>query len=266
MNVDTKYKFRVIHTINYRLFDKIYDVVNTYEIELERILYKDLRIKLSRNNFKINDKKIETKFERIAHEYNNTLFPVLFDGRKNFLLANFQEIEERIAQKDHELRLKHEGPGFDYIRKGFLEKAADGYAMAKYLFSFGLIRVILLCLEKPENNLDYNFYWEAIPIDSDVFWNGKKAFDPELNILKYEGESHDNEALFEKIKSQGNDYQYPEKVTDEDAEIISTIKHEIQYNTTELDFMTSETEIKISNSYFNYFENFSITAFSKTEI
>lgn len=261
MSAREKYNFKVRHTINYKLFDKIYDVVNTCEIELETVFEKASKIKLSRYDFKINDKKITAKFERIAHEYNKTLFPVLFDGTEGkFLLANYQEISDRITEKDEELRLKHDGSGFDYIRNGFLEKAAkDGYAMAKYFYSFGLIRIILLCLEKPENNPNYDFYWQAIPIASDVFWNGEKTFDSELNILKYEGKSHDNAALFEKIKGYGNDYQYPESVTDEESAITTFIKHETQYITAELDFEYSETNIEISNSYFNYLENLVVT-------
>nr|WP_294788764.1 hypothetical protein [uncultured Flavobacterium sp.] len=257
MSEQVKYNFRVLHTINYKLFDKIYDVVNTYDVEINQSVDRELRLELDRHNFRINDNKIDKKFEKIAHEYNKTLFPVLFDVKEgNFSLANYNEISKRIARKDEELRLKHEGPGFDYIRNGFLEKVAkDGYDMAKYFYSFGLIRILLLCLEKTENNPDYNFHWEAIPIASDVFWNGKKEFGLESKILKYKGESLGTQELFEKIKGCGNAYQYPEKVTDEESVIATTIKHETEYITTALDFEFSETEIKISNSYFNYGEN-----------
>jgi len=260
MSEDRKYNFRVLHTINYNLFDKICDAVNSYEVKINRLANKELRLQLDRHNFKINDNKVETKFERLAHEYNKTLFPVLFDVKEgNFSLANYTEISERIAQKDLELKLKHEGSGFDYIRDNFLEKVAkDGYTMAKYFYSFGLIRIILLCLKKIENNPDYSFHWQAIPIASDVFWKGKKDFNPESKILKYEGNSHRNQELFEKIKGYGNAYQYPEKVTDEESVITTTIRHETQYITTALDFEFSETEIKISNSYFNYEETFAI--------
>lgn len=178
----------------------------------------------------------------------------------NFSLVNFGEIAERLELKDAELKFKHTGPGFDFIRESFLQKVAkDGYDMVKYLYSFGLIRILLLCIEEPENNNYYDFNWKALPLDTNVFWKGKKNFDAESIILKYEGEGDENDAIFEHIKTAGNAYQYPDKVTDEESVITTTIKHEIQYITNQLDFKFSKTNIDIRNSYFNYKESLTLT-------
>lgn len=267
MSREEKYNFRILHTINYKLFEKKQEANASYEIELKKIENYNFRVELKRHNFKIDGHNLKSKFEKIAHAYNDALFPVLFDIKEgNFALVNYNEISERLKLKDAELKLRHQGPGFDFIREDFLQKVTkDGYAMVKYFYSFGLIRIILLCLEKTENNNNYDFHWQAIPLETNVFWKGKKSFDAESNILKYEGIGDENDAIFEHIKTAGNAYQYPNTVTDEESVITTTIKHETQYNTTELDFNTSETQIKISNSYCNYLETFSITAFSKRE-
>lgn len=261
MSRDEKYNFSILHTINYELFEKKQEANASYEIELIKFENYNFRVELRPHNFKIDGHNPESKFEKIAHAYNDAIFPIVFDIKEEgFTLANYNEISQRLAQKDAELKLKHEGPGFDFIRENFLQEVAkDGYDMVKYLYSFGLIRILLLCTEKPENNNFYNFNWKALPLDTDVFWKGKKSFDIESNILKYEGGGDENDAIFEHVKTAGNAYQYPEKVTDEESVITTTIKHATQYNTAELDFNTSETEIKISNSYFNYNENLILT-------
>ncbi|MFH7016368.1 hypothetical protein [Flavobacterium sp. FlaQc-47] len=267
MSDDEKYNFRILHKINYELFDKKQEANVSYEIELKKFENYNFRVALKRDNFKIDGHKPESKFEKIAHAYNDALFPVLFDIIDgNFSLVNFSEIIDRLELKDAALQLKYQGSGFDFIREDFLQKVAkDGYAMVEYLYSFGLIRILLLCAENPENSNCYNFNWKVLPLGTNVFWKGKKSFDTASNILKYEGEGDENDAIFEKVKTAANAYQYPDKVTNEESVITTTIKQETQYNTTELDFKTLDTQIKISNSYFNYLETFSITAFSKTE-
>jgi hypothetical protein len=267
MSREEKYNFRIRHTINHKLFDKKYEGSASYEIELEKVENYNFRVKLTRYNFKIDDQIPDKKFEKIAHAYNHAIFPILFEIKEgNFLLANFNEISERITQKDLELKSRHQGPGLEHIRNDFLSQTTkDGYAMAEYIGSFGLIKILLLCIEKPENENNYHFNWKIPLLDNDVFWKGKKRFDSETNTLKYEGEGHQNEALFQHIKTAGNVYQYPDTVTDQESVITTTIKHETQYNSAQLDFELSETNIQISNTYFHYEENFSITAFSKTK-
>jgi hypothetical protein len=188
--------------------------VSTYDVQFEQIESKDFKIEVRRNDFKVNDKKIELKFERIAYEYNKAIFPVLFDVKDGaFLLSNYSEIEERIIAKDEELKLKHEGPGFQYIRNQFLENAAkDGYAMSRYFFSFGLMKIIMLCLQETENYEEYDFHWDIIPLETTLFWKGKAKFDPDLKTLKYEGEEANTEELFEKIKRAWYCQQIPSKI------------------------------------------------------
>jgi len=259
MSIEQKYKFKILHTINHELFDRKLESQCTYEIEI--VVYSNSRIEIKRKKFKVNDKKVTSKFENIAHTYNDVLFPVLFEIRGgNFFLANYNEISKRLIHTDKELKLKHEGAGLEYIRAAFFEKAAkDCCAMVNYMHSFGLISILRLCLEKPENNNDYHFSWHVLPLDTEVFWKGRKSFNPESNILQYKGESNKDKALFNVVKTAGNNYQYPDKVTDEESVITATIKHETQYKTTQFDFTISETEIKINNSYFKYRENLILT-------
>lgn len=265
MSAGSTYIFKILHTIKEELFDRKQESHCTYEIEI--VKHYNSRMEIKRKNFKVNDKEINSKFERIAHAYNDAIFPVLFEIKEgNFLLANFNEISERITQRDLELKSRHQGPGLEHIRNDFLSQTTkDGYAMAEYIGSFALIRMLLLCVEKPENDNNYHFNWKIPLLDNEVFWKGKKSFDSETNTLKYEGEGNQKDALFQYIKTAANAYKYPDTVTDEESVIVTTITHDTQYNTAQLDFEFSETKIQVSNSYFNYQENFSITAFSKTK-
>lgn len=260
MEVDIKYNFEVIHAIDLDLFKKKSAAKSTYKIEFEQLASKNFKIEVRRNDFKLNDKKVESKFERVAYEYNKALFPVLFDIKEGaFILSNFKEIEKRIAEKDEELKLKHEGPGFNYIRNEFLENAAkDGYAMSKYFFSLGIMKIIMLCMQDKERYDGYNFYWDIIPLETTLFWDGKTFFDSTLNTLKYEGKINNTESLFEKVKEYGITNKYPQIASDEDSFITTKFSSEIQFVTSKLDFEFCETEIKINNSYFNYQETLSI--------
>ena len=261
MKANVNYNFKVIHAINFELFEKKSGSASTYGIQFEQLESKNFKIEVRRNDFKVNDKKIELKFERIAYEYNKAIFPVLFDVKDGaFLLSNYTEIAERIAAKDEELKMKHEGPGFQYIRNQFLENAAkDGYAMSRYFFSFGLMKVIMLCLQETDNYDEYDFHWDIIPLETTLFWKGKTKFDPALKTLKYEGKEASTEELFEKIKEYGTANKYPQKLNSEDSLITTKATNETQFVNTKLDFEFSKTEIKINNPYFDYQETLSIS-------
>ncbi|MEP7092474.1 MAG: hypothetical protein ABI793_00320 [Flavobacterium sp.] len=260
MKANISYNFEVIHAVNFELFGKKSGAASSYGVQFEQLESKNFKIEVRRNDFKINNKKVESKFERVAYEYNKAIFPVLFDVKDGaFLLSNYTEIAERIAAKDEELSLKHEGPGFQYIRNQFLENAAkDGYAMSRYFFSFGLMKVIMLCLQEAENDGQYDFHWDIIPLETTLFWEGNIKFDPALKTLNYEGQNTDTDTLFEKIKEYGIANKYPQKLSDEDSLITTKVSNEIQFVNSKLDFDFSKTEIKINNPYFDYQETLSI--------
>lgn len=261
MKANVNYNFKVIHAINFDLFEKKSAATSTYEVEFEQLESKDFKIELRRKDFKLNDKEIDLKFERIAYEYNKALYPVLFDVKEDvFLLSNFNEISERIALKDEELQLKHEGPGFQHIRNQFLENVTqDGYAMSRHFFSFGLMKIIMFCFQETGNYENFDFHWDITPLGTTLFYKGNTFFDPALNILKYESIKADTETLFEEIKKYGIENKYPQLLTQEDALITTTISNQTQFVTSKLDFEFSEIDVKINNAYFNYKETLSIS-------
>jgi hypothetical protein len=260
MQSDIKYNFKVTNSINFELFGQKSAADSTYEIEFEKLESKNSKIEVRRKDFKVNDKKVDLKFERIAYEYQKAIFPVLFDFKdRNFLLANFQEILSRISLKDEELSLQYEGPGFQYIRNQFLDNVTkDGYAMTNYFFSLGLIKVIMLCFQETQNLEHYQFQWDIVPLETTLSWKGNGIFDTGSNILKYHGHEAQTEKLLEKIKAYGIENNYIQELSDEDDLATTLVSNEIHFVTTKLDFERSETEIKINNRYFNYQEKLSI--------
>lgn len=260
MKPNFNYNFSVSHTINFQLFEINSSAASTYEVQFEQMESKNFKIELRRNNFKVNGQKIELKFEKIAHEYNKALFPVLFNVKEgSFALSNYNEIKERIAAKDEELKQKHEGPGFDYIRNQFLENVVkDGYAMTNYFFSFGLMKVIMLCFQEAGNYDQYDFHWDIVPLGTILAWKGKIHFNGPLKKLNFEGKNADTNILFGKIKQYGIENKFPQKVNDEESLITASVTSEIQFTDTQLDFEFSETEVKINSPYFDYKETLSI--------
>ncbi|OOV19618.1 hypothetical protein [Flavobacterium sp. LM4] len=260
MKSDIKYNFRVTNSINFELFEQKSTATSNYEIEFEKLEAKNFKIEVRRNGFRINEKKIDLKFEKVAYEYQKAIFPVLFDVKEgSFLLANFQEISDRISLKDEELSLQYEGHGFQYIRSQFLDNVAkDGYAMTNYFFSLGLMKVVMLCFQETENLEQYQFQWDIVPLETTLSWKGKGVLNSDTNILKYYGQEAQTENLFEKIKAYGIANKYLQELSDQAALITTRVTNETQFVTTKLDFERSETEIKINNPYFNYQEKLSI--------
>lgn len=260
MQSDIKYNFKVINSINFELFGQKSTADSTYEIEFEKLESKNSKIEIRRKIFKVNDKKIDLKFEKVAYEYQKAIFPVLFDVKEgNFLLANFQEISSRISLKDEELSLQYEGPGFQYIRNQFLDNVTkDGYAMTNYFFSLGLMKVIILCFQETQNLEHYQFQWDIVPLETTLAWKGNGVFYTDSNILKYHGQQAQTKNLFEKIKAYGIANNYIQELSDEDDLITTIVSNETHFVTTKLDFKFSKTEIKINNKYFNYQEKLSI--------
>ena len=79
MQSDIKYNFRVTNSINFELFEQKSTATSNYEIEFEKLEAKNFKIEVRRNDFRINEKKIDLKFEKVAYEYQKAIFPVLFD-------------------------------------------------------------------------------------------------------------------------------------------------------------------------------------------
>lgn len=260
MKANTHYNFDVTHVLDFEIFEEKSAVSSTYEIQFEQLESKNLHIEIRRNNFKVNGEKIESKLEKIFYEYTNAIFPVLFNiEERNFSLSNYAEIAERIVAKDEELKLEHDCVEFHDIRNGFLENAArDGHSMTQYFFSLGLMKVIMLCFQKTENHELYNFYWDIVPLETTLSWEGKIKYNSTSKTLSLEGyEIHKNE-LFEKIKAYGVGYQYPQKITEEDTHVIASVKNKTKFVNTKLDLEFSETVVEINNQYFNYHETLSI--------
>ncbi|WP_316633202.1 hypothetical protein [uncultured Flavobacterium sp.] len=260
MKANTNYNFKVVHIVDFELFDEKATANSTYDIQFEQLESKNLHIEVRRNDFKVNDKKIESKLEEIAYEYNNSIFPVLFNVEdRAFSISNYSEIAERIKAKDEELKLKHEGPEFEYIRNEFLENAAkDENSITQYFSSLGLMKVVMLCFQEAENQERYHFHWDIIPIEANFSWDGKIKFDSTLKMLILEGYEANNEELFKKIKECAIAYMSPEQLTDLEAPTSASVKNKTQFVNTKLDLEFSETEVKINNPYFNYHETLSI--------
>jgi len=260
MEPNVSYKFSVTHAINFDLFEKKSAATSTYEAAFKQVKSNDFRIEVKRSDFKVNDKEIETKFESVAYEYNKALFPVLFDVIDgSFSLANYNEIAARIELTDAELRFKHDGPGFQYIRNQFLENVSkDGYTMSQHFFSFGLMKVIMLCLQETEKYEDYQFQWEIIPLETTLFCDGNTVFSSEQNVLQYSGQANSTNALFDQITAYGIRNKFIQEPTEAQAFITTTITNKTQFINTKLDFEFSETEVKINNSHFNYQEKLAV--------
>ncbi|NRS94107.1 hypothetical protein, partial [Frigoriflavimonas asaccharolytica] len=59
-----------------KIGDQEYEAIISYNLFVENVEEKDYEVVVDRTNFKVNDKKIDTKFLSIAHQYMEALFPL----------------------------------------------------------------------------------------------------------------------------------------------------------------------------------------------
>lgn len=271
------YNFRAVRNIWYRRNKWIHEVTSTYEFSLDKIACNNFILELRKFNFNVVDNEVSSGIaSKVIQEYTKVISPLLFNVKEDALvLSNHEEIAHRIKIKNDDLKLKPEyftkvDTEAENIDKFYIIDnignyfatlvTEDGYGIANHHFSLDMMKFLIFCMQKSGNDEMYSFPFEVAPLDFDIQWTGKKIYDPNMNIVKYNGKMANGAKFFDRIKECADLYKIRVDNIDRENSIDSGLKHEIQFGPEKSDFEFSETKIKIKHNFYEYNETLYITA------
>ncbi|MBE0392398.1 hypothetical protein HNQ02_002807 [Flavobacterium sp. 7E] len=257
----SKIFYNVQHSVALTLNNKADTTAVSYTISIEKNQEFDHLYKLNRDDFKINDKIIDTKFNEVANAYFALLFPIIFfhDG-KNCAIRNHKQILEKIYEGDKYLCDQYDGEGIKYIREQFLEQVNTEEKMEHFIFSLPLFQLLQLAMQTKEDDSSFSHKWQIMPV-GEALWEGVKKHIPINSLVEWELELVDKLAFKSDLTRYLQDNNI-EKTVDPTAIVSSKISSSMNYNDTYDNIEAINSELTVScEPYFTYKEHFYLTQF-----
>ncbi|MBO6183156.1 MAG: hypothetical protein J6O88_00495 [Chryseobacterium sp.] len=163
-----------------------YETQLTYTIYVETVEDEKYDVLIQRTNFKVGEKKIDTKFLEIANQYMEAFFPLkctIINYRLKVI--NLDEIRERIIQQDKNLSDLYNGEGLDHIRTQFFAATADDEQLSEFIKQLYFMKILNLGMQKFEKKQDYFLQWNILPIGISA-WKGSINYRTDENSFIYE--------------------------------------------------------------------------------
>ena len=244
--------FEVRNEISLKTEESDFKASSTYEIVMKKTPDEDYDLFVDRLKFKVNGKEIENKFSKVSDEYFKCIFPIkLLLNDENFELANYEEIKNRIIEKDRQLQDEMEGDGLKYIRDQFFEKTNSYEKLSEFIFSLGIIKTLESAMQRYSFEKKSKFDWTS-PIVGKTVWQLKNADEAKVSGEYIYQNSDQSELLnyFNQYRIENNLEEIKEEVL-----IKSALKQQINYENETLFFTESKTEISIKiGSFLDYQE------------
>jgi len=252
-----------IKTASYKVENEItllvgksnYKTSSSYSILLKKSNSSTFDFIVDRGQITINGNVPDTKFLSISDHYFNCLFPIHFlltNG--SLIVANFSEINDRIIQKDKELKSNFSGDGIDYISTSFLAKTNSEEKLQDFISSLNLVNAILLSLQKFKRKENIN--WYILPI-CNTSWQGISDFDATDNSFVYNAKMEMDSEFINELRPFATD-NYSEFDFTNSFEFSSEIRHKTEYLDESLKFRIASTHIHLKFHDFEYNEAFII--------
>jgi hypothetical protein len=241
--------------INIKIGDSTQKATSTYALFIKRETTKKYDLEVSRSRFKVNDQEVKNKFSAIGLDYFESIFPLQFsiDDTK-LVLANAEEISQRIAKKDQRLMDETDGDGFAQLREQFIQKTNTTQKLETFIASLGLVRVLELSLHRYATTDIDKIAW-TVPIVGAAFWKIKKLDNPQDNSIAYIESAIDQAQLIMAMEQYQNLQGLKVVTKIAESEIFATFKHEIKYLKDLLTVARSQTNISLQvGTYFEYQE------------
>lgn len=271
------YNFRVVRNIRSRRNKWIHETVITYELSYDKICDNNFRVEMRKVAFSTKDNQVVLGLAAaVIQEYTKVISPILFEVKEESLIVcNHEEIAQRIEIKKEELKLKQE-----YHYKADLEEGStidkfhiidhigdyyidllikDGDLISKSYLELDMMKFLLLCMKKEDNNEDYNLSFGLSSLNFDIIWRGRKTFDSNANIISYNAKIANKIKLFEKFKKYAEAEEYYINMIEREKLIDSDFTHKVQFTPDGLDFEFSETKIKVNHDFYEYHETIYIS-------
>lgn len=235
-----------------KIGDQEYETNISYNLFVKNVVEKDYEVIIDRRNFKVKDKKIDTKFLSIAHQFMEAIFPLKYIV-ENFRLKiiNLAEIQKRIKNKDEELEDRYSGEGLTNIQNQFKNATETDEKLSEFIKQLPLIKILNFGMQKFEKKADYYFNWNLLAIGCSE-WKGKIIYNRDKNNLKFEPKIDNAQQIMDQIIRYIHKNEYDVDFEEESLGLFADFKQEINYTgkTGRMKNAVTEVCIEVENKFF----------------
>lgn len=236
-----------------KIGDQEYETNISYNLFVENEQEEeDFEVSIERTNFKVNEKKIDTKFLTIANQYMEALFP-LHCVVENFRLkiVNLTEIQRRIKKKDDQLQAEYGGDGLINIQNQFKKATDTVEKLSEFLKQLPFMKILNFGMQKFEKKQDYFIKWNILAIGNSE-WKGAMIYSKNNNTLNFEPKINNAQEMMDEIIRNVHKNEYQVDFEEENVGLFADFKQEIKYTGETGRMQKAETEIciEIENKFF----------------
>lgn len=235
-----------------KIGDQEYETNISYNLFVENVEEKDYEVIVDRRDFKVKDKKIDTKFLSIAHQYMEALFPLKCIVESFRLkIVNLAEIQKRIKNKDDELEDKYSGEGLTNIQNQFKGATESNEKLSEFIKQLPLIKILNFGIQKFEKKTDYYFNWNLLAIGASE-WKGEMIYNKDKNNLIFEPKIDNAQEIMNEIIRYVHKNEYNVDFEDESLGLFADFNQEINYTgkTSRMKNAVTEVCIEVENKFF----------------
>lgn len=228
-----------------KIGEQEYETTLTYTLFLEKGKSPIYDAEIVRSDYKVNGKKIDTKFLGVAHRYVDAIFPLKCKIKEfRLYVTNIVDIQERIRKADKEIQETYHGDGAKHIRNNFMSAVKDEEHLRDLIKQFHIMKVISLGMQKFEQRKIYQIQWNILPIGLST-WRGETKYDKNFNRLIYEPKIRDAQEVMNSIIHYVHNHDYSVDFKDENVSLFADFYHKSKYTGETGRIKTSETNILI---------------------
>ena len=250
----------VVQEINLKIADSTNKAKATFDIFIKKETNKKYDIEVNRSRFLINTQEIENKFLNICNQYMSCLYPIRFSiqEQNKLVIVNFDEISNRIKQRDLILSQSMEGEGLEIIKSEFFEKTNTDKKLQTLISSLGIVTIIEMSLMRYSQNTAINLLW-TVPVLGDTHWQTQIKKENQNNSISFISELTDQKEVLENLQKY-SELQELKLISDnQESEIFATFETTINYMSNMATIADSQTQVNIKiGDFFEYQENITI--------
>jgi len=236
-----------------KIGDQEYETSISYNLFVENEQEEeDFEVSIERTNFKVNEKKIDTKFLTIANQYMEALFP-LHCVVENFRLkiVNLAEIQRRIKKKDDQLEAKYGGDGLINIQNQFKKATDTVEKISDFVKQLPFMKILNFGMQKFEKNQNYFIKWNILAIGYSK-WKGEMIYSKDVNKLIYEPKIDNAQEMMNEIIQYIHKNDHDVDFEEENIGLFADFKLNIDYTGETGRMKKADTEIciEVENKFF----------------
>jgi hypothetical protein len=219
-----------------------------FEVFIEKYENKTYDILINRLNREVFGAPADCIFDQLSAQATNTLLPIsLLIEEEELRIRNGRNRSLKALDENRNVVDCH-GIDFDYIEQQFWSETDTVEKIEEYAAYLNIIKALSISLQKQEDCENHKSDW-GIALIAHTYWDDVQTrYDKNNNSLKSISDIIDIDKFIEAINEKILNNQLPiTTLLDKDIiELSSTYEHNVQYRTEGLDFIESETCVKIA--------------------